>query len=148
MKSIALATFLSCALGAIAQAAPAALPPISVSLASRSDVERVIGRSLRLHVWGDASGFEVEVTTTKPVRGCFPNRVHWAAHGPDPSELLPWQVAARRFPDMRLIPVCGEALAVEVSLVSPVLTGDAEQFASGTLVVSVKSRKQVSRDGH
>lgn len=149
MKSIALPMFLSCALLSVdALGAPAAVPPISVSLASRANVERAIGRSLRLHLWGDAGGFEVEVTSTRPVRGCFPNRVHWAAHGPDPSELLPWQVAARRFPDTRLIPVCGEALAVAVLLVSPVLTQDAGHFASGTLVVSVKPGKQVSRDGH
>lgn len=149
MKLIALPMFLSCALLRVgARGAPVMVPPISVLLASRSNVERAIDRSLVMRLWGDASGFEVEVTSTKPVRGCFPNLVHWAAHGPDPSEVLPWQVAARRFSDTRLIPVCGESFSVEVSLVSPVLTADAEHFASGTLVVSVEARKQVARDGN
>lgn len=147
MKNIALAAFLLAALTPPAFARPAQGPAISVPLASQATVEQPIGGSLVLRVRGDATGFEVEITSTKPVRDCYANLVHSAPHGPDASDVMPWHVTQHRFPDTRLIPVCGHSLAAEVSLVSPQISVDGERFTSGTLVVRIKPSKRGPRAG-
>jgi hypothetical protein len=148
MKTIALTAFLLLAFGASTHAALAAgAGPLAIPLASPSAIERAVSRSLLLRITGNAEGLEVELISTKPVRGCFHNLVHRAPHGPDPSEVLPWQVAAGRFPNIRSIPVCGHALMVEISLVSPILSSDKTRFTAGELVVTIKPRNKVSNAG-
>lgn len=136
MNAITQALIMAAAIGSGTQAAPPRrFAPVAVSLTSASSTERGIGRAMFLRVSGDARGFEVEVTSRKPVRHCFDNRVHRASHGPDPSEVLPWQVAVGRFSNTRWIPVCGVPRMVEISLVSPMLSADHERFVGGQLIV-------------
>ena len=148
MKTNASVALLFLALGAGAQTAPATRnDPLIVQLSSPSVTQRPVSQSLSLRVTGGAKGFEVELISKKPVRGCSHNLVHLAPHGPDPSEVLPWQVAAGRFPNIRPIPVCGRPLMIVISLESPLLSGDNTQFTAGKLVVDVKPRKRISRAG-
>lgn len=143
MKHIAFLPFLACAPGAAG--APIVGAGITMPLASSASAERPIGAALLLRVAGNATdGFEVEVTSRTALRGCQPNLVHWSPHGPDPSEVLAWQVTAARFPDTRRVPVCGHDLIVEIALVAPAISPDGARFTSGTLVVSVEHRDQGS----
>lgn len=149
MKIVAVTAFLLLAFGASTHAALAVnAGSLAIPLGSPSTIERVVGRSLLLRITGNAEGLEVQISSSRPVRGCFPNLLHRAPHGPDPSEVLPWQIAAGRFPNIRYIPVCGRALMVEISLVSPLLSGDKTRFTAGELVVSIKPRTKVSHAGH
>lgn len=132
----------------LGQAAPVSEPQLRMSLDSSTNAERAFGASLFLHVQGTAEdGFEVKVVAPRRIRGCYPNLVHWAPHGPDPSDVMPWHVAQRYYPNTRVIPVCGHKLAVEITLASPVVSPNATRFTSGMLVVTVKHAKWVSDAG-
>ena len=145
MKSLALLSFLFA--GCAVHAAEFG-PRVQVPVASAADANRTFGRSMHLRVSGSAEeGFEVELVAPRRARDCYPNLVHWAPHGPDPSEVLPWHVAKRYFPNERTIPVCGQELAVEIRLVAPTVSLDGTRFTSGTLVVTAKHGKRVSGVG-
>lgn len=131
----------------LAQAAPIPVSPIVVPLTSGASVERTVHGSLRLLVSGDPGGFVVEVVSSKRLRGCYHNLVHEAPHGPDPSDVMPWHVKSRYFENTRVIPVCGRALEVKISLQSPALSPDGERFTAGSLVVTVLPARRASRAG-
>jgi hypothetical protein len=132
------------AIAGAGQPAMAASHPagIALPLNAPADVAEIASDSLTLRVSGDPGAFDVEVTSRRPVRGCARNLVHWAPHGPDPSEILPWQVTSMHFPNRRSIPVCGHPLMVEISI-DPVAVGgagDGAKFTAGTLRVWIGER--------
>ena len=119
---------------------------ITVPMAAAVAVEKAAADALTLAITGDGQYLDVAVRSKHQIRGCPPNLVHWAAHGPDPSEIMPWQITSRRFPDKRSIPVCGHALTLDIVLVSPVVTGtgDGARFTGGTLIASIRQRTRPS----
>ena len=121
---------------------------IAIPLAAPTDVTRAESPSLSLRVSGDPGAFDIEVTSRNPVRGCPHNLVHRAPHGPDPSEVLPWQVTSRRFADTRWIAVCGFPLVLEVSIADAQVggAGGAARFTAGTLRLAISGRR-VNRSG-
>jgi hypothetical protein len=114
---------------------------VSTSLVSDISVVEKINESLTLKVSGGLAGFEVEVFSTKSVRGCFPNLVGYAEHGPDEYMVYPWHVRNRFYPNERSVPVCGMPYAVEISIISPKVDEDSapenSTFLAGDLRVRV-----------
>lgn len=132
-------------------AAPASASPVlarvEVPLAAEAVAERPINSSLRLHVRNYGESIDIEVISRKPVPGCFENLAHRRPHGPDPSEVMAWQVTAHYYEAPRLIRLCRRPYIVKVDLVAPKVSEDGRRFASGSVVVTVLPDKRAPRRG-
>jgi hypothetical protein len=113
---------------------------ITIPMTTAADVKKRIAGSLEMRVFGDEGGFQVEVTSQRHVRGCFHNLAHWAPHGPDLSDVMPWHTSAKWYPNIRVVSVCGHPLELVISIVSPQVAGEGnkEKFVAGTLAVTVR----------
>src|SRR5689334_8328640 len=105
---------------------------VEVPLAAEAIAEQPISRSLRLRAQNYGESVDVQVLSSKPVHGCFDNLAHRWPHGPDPSEIMAWQIAEHYYEEPRLIPVCGHSLTVKVELVAPKISEDGKRFLSGS----------------
>lgn len=114
---------------------------VEVPLAAAAVAERPITGSLRLRVENYGESVDIQVISSTPVTGCFENLAHRWPHGPDPSEIMAWQVIEHYFEEPRLIPVCGHSLTVKVELVAPQVSEDGKRFVSGTAVITVQPNK-------
>ncbi len=113
---------------------------------TRDTVSRAIDSTLVLRlqnasVDGKHQGWDVEVFK-HPVTDKSQNLIHYAAHGPDPSDVEAWQVAEKYYPNERTVDVKIYPVAVTISLIDPKIsgTGSDAQFTSGSLRVSWKRR--------
>jgi hypothetical protein len=144
------AALLTFAIGTISQTSVASdRVRATLPLTSAGDVTERIDKSLTLHIQGDENGFWIEVNSDKRVPRCHPNLAHWAPHGPDPSDVLPWHVATAHYPNVRSIPICGYPLTLDVEMSSVRISGQNESatFAEGTLVVTVTKTRIIKRNG-
>ncbi|MBI1891169.1 MAG: hypothetical protein HYS18_11015 [Burkholderiales bacterium] len=126
-------------IGLITSAAFAQNLNTTIPLSQDANTTLVISPSLTLKIAGDPRAFDVIVNATEQDAGCNQNRIHAAPHGPDQSQVMPWHVKDRYFPNTRNIPVCGTPFSVEISLLNPEIAGnDTEmKFTAGTLNVRV-----------
>ena len=144
MKPIMRVGFLLALLVAPALAAGPVPVRVTVPLASPSVAEQRIDGSLRLRVQNYGEAIDVEVLSSRRVSGCFANLAHRWPHGPDPSEIMAWQIAEHHFKEPRVIRVCGQSFTLKVELIAPETSIDGTRFLSGSVIVTVMPSRQSS----
>lgn len=125
----------------LAKEAPA--PVITVPLAKSLQKTVNIGHGLMLSVNGDGVDMQIKVTpngSTGYPWHCFDNLVYWTFHGPDKSDIMPWQIKRKFFSNTRIIPVCGFPLQLVVHILHPKIRSVKGQsmFTAGTLTIAVE----------
>lgn len=117
---------------------------VSLSLTEFGKVRTEIQKGLYLEIDSESGVTEVKVTSEKHIPHCPYNLVHWAGHGPDPSDIMIWSIEKHVFNNPRVLPVCGFPLEVRVDLVNVkiVTTGNVSNFVSGKAVATVLPGKK------
>ncbi len=104
----------------------------------RGSVTQDIDERLVLVLQGGESGWDVKVVE-KPMTFASPNLLYHSAawHGPYPTQVYPWNVAQRFFPNDRKLAVRGYPYGVTIRIVDIRIEGEGDRakFKEGTILV-------------
>ena len=106
---------------------------------SRSVISHEMSKDLSLRVIKEDSGWIVQVARQPVSRNSSWNLLYHSLkwHGSYPSEVYPWHVAEKYFPNERKLEVRGYPYEVKIVLIDPMIEGQGSEakFVSGRIEV-------------